>query len=94
VADPHPGAQGIQALRAKGAALYRPHEFPVETNALAGIAEDHKPRKGNDTAGCQRTEELHRVRNPGNPQAVNYQDRREQVWAPKKMARRGKKERS
>ena len=56
-------------------------------------AADHKHRKGNDTAGGQRTEELHRVRNPGNPQAVNYQDSREQVKAPKKMAR-DKQERS
>jgi hypothetical protein len=91
VAGPHPGAQGIQALRAKGAAPCRPHEFPVETNALAGIAEDHKPRKGNDTAGCQRTEELHRVRNPGNPQAVNYQDRREQYGRPRRWRGGAKK---
>jgi hypothetical protein len=42
-------------------------------------AADHKHRKGNDTAGGQRTEELHGVRNPGNLQAVNYQDSREQV---------------
>jgi hypothetical protein len=59
----------------------------------AGIVGDHKHRKGNDTAGGLRTEELHRVRNPGNPQAVNYQDRREQLLAPKKMAR-DKQERS
>ena len=45
----------------------------------AGIAEDHKHRKGNDTAAGQRTEELLRVRNSGNAQAINNQDSREQV---------------